>query len=55
MWSCMLLIMIHYGTCSLLLFFFFFQQIVNQIDQESDRCDNEEEKSDGEISEERYR
>lgn len=34
---------------------FFFQQIVNQIDQESDRCDNEEEKSDGEISEERYR
>ena len=37
-----------------LILFCVFQQIVDQNDQESDRCDKEEAKSDGEVSEERY-
>lgn len=35
--------------------FVFFQQIVNQTYEDSDRCYKEEEKSDREVSEERYR
>ena len=33
---------------------FCFQQIVDQIDEQANRCDTEEEKSDREVSEERY-
>lgn len=42
---------------SFLLWFFLFdfQQIVDQIDEESDRCDKEEEEGDREVSEERHR
>lgn len=36
-------------------FLFDFQQIVDQIDEESDRCDKEEEEGDREVSEERHR